>query len=312
MLKLKRKISNNLYKNLFIQLVGTNLFVNMIQPLNQIIDTILTGQALGSNALEAYALFLPINSFMLALSCFFSKGNQIACSHLIGRGKVEKAKKVACTAFVTILFITGFFTIVLAVNSAKMALLLGASPDVSNQIRNTALYIKCYAFGIPAAFFLDTLMCLMQLEGKRNIVVISSICVLIMNIGGDLANIFIFRQGIMGMACATAIANLSAFIVILIFFIKNSKLFCFSLRKFYIEDFFEILKNGAPALTYYGSLVIRAYFMNMLIITRLDRSVLVSLLVFTNFGVLIDVLIGGFSDSILLLGGVLYGEKDRE
>lgn len=303
---------NNLYRKLFIQLVGTNLLVNMVQPLNQIIDTILTGRGLGANALEAYALFLPVNSFMIAMSCLFSKGNQISCAHLIGRGKAESAKRMASTAFGAVLFFTVIFTFVLAVFSSQIAMLIGASPDVENQIRDTAKYIKCYAFGIPAAVFLDVLMCLMQLEGKRIIVVVSSVCVLVMNIAGDLANIYIFRRGIMGMACATAVANITAFCVMLIYFCKKSKLFSFSLRGFHKEDLIQILKNGAPGLSYYGSLVVRSVFMNMLIITRLDRSVLVSLLVFTNFGILVDVIIGGHSDSIVLLGGVLYGEKDKE
>ncbi len=303
---------NNLYRKLFIQLVGTNLLVNMVQPLNQIIDTILTGRGLGANALEAYALFLPINSFMIAMSCLFSKGNQISCSHLIGRGKAESAKRMACTALGAVLFLTVIFTFVLAVFSRQIAMLIGASKDVENQIRDTAEYIRCYAFGIPAAVFLDVLMCLMQLEGKRIIVVVSSICVLVMNIAGDLANIYLFRRGIMGMACATVVANISAFCVMLIYFCKKSKLFSFSLRGFHKEDLLQILKNGAPGLSYFGSLVVRSAFMNMLIITRLDRSILVSLLVFTNFGILVDVIIGGHSDSIVLLGGVLYGEKDKE
>ena len=74
----------------------------------------------------------------------------------------------------------------------------------------------------------------------------------------------------------------------------------------------EILKNGLPSLTYYGSLVIRTAFMNMLIINYLDKKALVAMLVFTDFGTITDVLIGGHCDAVLVMGGVLYGEKDKK
>jgi anti-sigma regulatory factor (Ser/Thr protein kinase) len=155
-------------------------------------------------------------------------------------------------------------------------------------------------------------MCLLQLEGKKLVVNIGSTCVLLVNAAGDIANIFIFKKGVVGMAAATSAANIIACIFLGTVFFRKSKLFHFSLQRIRKHLSARIMKNGLPSLAYYGSLVIRNAFMNMLIITTLGRDVLVSMLVFTSFGTIADVLIGGHSDSVLVLGGVLYGEKDKK
>ncbi len=48
---------------LFRQMVVVNIVINLIMPCNQLIDTIMTGQAYGAEALQVYALFLPVSSF---------------------------------------------------------------------------------------------------------------------------------------------------------------------------------------------------------------------------------------------------------
>ena len=202
----------------------------MVQPCNQIIDTIFTGKAFGAYALQAYALFLPVNSFLIAVSCVLSKGTQISCSHLIGRGRLDNAKELVGTAILTGLSVSVAFSLIMIFFPERAAVLLGASPDVTNQIEYTAGYLCAYAYGVPAMIILDTLMCLMQLEGKKRIVVGSSLCVLVVNLTGDIANIYVFKRGITGMAMATALANTVAAVVIIIYICRNSRLFCFTVK----------------------------------------------------------------------------------
>lgn len=311
MKKSKGKTSH-IISDLFLQMAAVNIVINMIQPCNQLIDTILTGKAYGAYALQAYALFLPVNSLLIAVSCIISKGAQISCSHLTGRGEFEETHSQSGFAFLTGVIVSVIFAVLFILFSKQIAVLLGASPDIPNQIQDISGYLRAYALGIPAIFLLDLLMCLTQLEGKKKIVVCSSLCVLVVNAAGDLLNIFIFKKGLFGMALATSAANIVATAVMYLYFRKRSDLFRLSLKDAKKKYLLNILKNGLPGFTYYGSLVIRAAFLNMLIITRLDRSVLVSMLVFNHFATITDVLIGGCGDSVLLLGGVLFGEKDKK
>ena len=302
---------NKILSGLFRQMVAVNIVINLIQPCNQLIDTILTGQAYGADALQVYALFLPVSSFLTAASCFFSKGTQITCSHLMGRGKISESDKALGTAACMGLAVPVLFMMLMILFSKQLSVLLGASADIAGQIQDMSGYLTAYALGIPAIFLLDTLMCLLQLEGKRNAVVYASLCILITNALGDLANIYVFEMGLAGMALATSLANIFAFVFVLIFFMKRTKMLHLSLRNFHWNYVRKIAVNGTPSLTYYGSLVIRTAIMNALVLTGLSRGTLVSLVVVNNFAVVADVIIGGWGDAVLLLGGVLYGEKDR-
>lgn len=107
----------------------------------------------------SHALFLPVNSFLIAVSCVLSKGTQISCSHLIGRGRLDNAKELAGTAILTGLSVSVAFSLIMIFFPERAAVLLGASPDVTNQIEYTAGYLCAYAYGVPAMIILDTLMC---------------------------------------------------------------------------------------------------------------------------------------------------------
>lgn len=304
--------ANSILTGLFRQTVVVSIAINLIQPCNQLIDTILTGHAFGAMALQVYALFLPVNSFIIAASCFFSKGNQITCSHLMGRGRISEAERVMGNALgLGALFSVLVMSLIIAF-PGKLAIILGASPDIAGQTGDMSGYLKAYAFGIPAIFVMDIIMCLLQLEGKRNVLVYASLGVLFTNALGDLANIYIFKMGITGMASATSFSNIVVCVFMLIYYVKNAKMLHLSLRSLSVSYTLEIVKNGLPVLTYYGSLVVRNIIMNALILSTLDRGTLVSLLVVNNFATVTDVIIGSWGDAVLLLGGALYGEKDKK
>ena len=301
---------DKLITGLFLQLMTVNILIGLVQPANQFVDSMLTGKGLGVSALNAYALFLPVGALMLAISSFFAIGTQLNCSHMLGSGKFAEVKKLVQTALVSIVVLSFLLAAILFCLSSPIAVLLGASGSVPGQIQDTADYLRAYAPGIPAIILIGTLMSLLQLEGKKKLVVILSVGIFIINGAMDLANLFVFKQGLFGMAAATTVANVSVCIVLLIYFLTASKMFRFSLAGFQGRHLLSICKNGLPSMSYYGSLVIRTAFFNMLILTRLDGDMLAIMLVVSSFITVIDAAIGGTGDATLLLGGVLYGQRD--
>ncbi len=309
-MNLFKTTSNQILPRLYGELVAVNILINLIQPCNQLVDTILTGQAYGPEALQIYALFLPVNAFLVAVGAVFSKGTQITCSHLIGKGKVKEAGASVASAFMMAFVLSLLMTVGILLFSDNVAIALGAGGS-ANQVSQMSGYLKAYAIGIPAIFLLDILMCLMQLEGKRGVIVFVSLCVFFINALGNLTNIYLLQWGIMGMALATSLSYIISLILILVIFLKNPGMLRPSMDGAGIDPATQILKNGFPSLTYYGSLVIRSMVMNMIVLTFLDRGDLVSLLVVNQFATLTDVMIGGQGEAVLLLGGVLHGEKDE-
>ena len=301
---------NKLLTGLYMQLMTVNILIGLVQPCNQFVDSMLTGKGLGVAALNAYALFLPVGALMLAISSFFAIGTQINCSHMLGSGRFAEIKKLVQTALLSAVILSFLLSVILCCFSSHIAVLLGADESVPGQIQETAAYLRGYAPGIPAIILVGTLMPLLQLEGKKKLTVFLSVCIFIINGAGDLANIFVFKKGLFGMAAATAAANITVCVFLLIYFLTASRMFHFSVAGFQRNVFLSICWNGLPSMSYYGSLVVRTAFFNMLIITKLDGDMLAVMLVVSSFFTVIDAATGGAGDATLLLGGVLYGQRD--
>lgn len=306
--KMEGNGSNGLLKKLFLQLMAVNILAGLVQPFNQFTDSALTGKGLGADALGAYALFLPVGAFVFAAGSFFSIGTQISCSHLLGEGKTKEARNFAKTAFVSATCFSVFLAALIIIFPEQLAVILGAAGNA--QIRSTGSYLSAYAAGIPSIFLVSIMMSLLQLEGKKRMVVMLSFCILIINAAGDLLNLYVFGKGLAGMAMATAVSNIVVFLILLYHFLFKSGMFRFSLKEFSFFEFITMVKNGLPSMTYYGSLVIRALFFNYIILTKLDGSVLAVMAAVNGFTAVVDAAIGGTGDTVLLLGGVLYGEKN--
>ena len=302
---------DKLLVRILLPLIAVNILSSLIQPCNQFIDSMLTGNGLGIEAMQAYALFFPLGSLVVALSCVFSVGTQINCSHMLGKGEFENSGKLVKTSFLSAAVFSVSITVLLTVLAPQIAVLLGASSDVPGQISDVVSCLRGYAPGIPAIFLMGIMMSLLQLEGRRQMVIALSVVNLTINLLGDIMNLMVFRKGLFGMALATSIANTFVFLILLVYFLFYSRMFRFSLAGFSGSHLRRILKNGFPSLSYYGSLVIRSAFFNYLILTRLNGAILAVLLAVNAFTSVVDAALGGTGDAVLLLGGVLHGEKDR-
>ena len=172
---------DKLLTGLYLQLMTVNILIGLVQPCNQFVDSMLTGQGLGIAALNAYALFLPVGALMLAITSFFAIGTQINCSHMLGSGRFAEMKKLVQTALLSEVVFSFLLAAILFCFSSPIAVLLGADASVPGQIQDTAAFLRGYAPGIPAIILVGTLMSMLQLEGKRKLVVLLSACIFIIN-----------------------------------------------------------------------------------------------------------------------------------
>ena len=302
---------DTIFRKLFLQLLAINILTGLIQPFNQFVDNALTGMGLGTDALKAYALFLPLGALAFALSFVFSIGTQISCSHRIGKGKIEEGRNLFATSLLITLIFSAVFSFALFIFSDNIALLLGRGSEEVVNTAGTASFIRGYSIGLVPMFLLSVMLILMQIEGKKIFVTVSSLSIFVINLSSDLLNLYVFKAGLFGMALATSISYIVVFIFVLYYFLFKSKMFRLTSCKLSTVGLRDVVKNGIPSLTYYGSLVIRSYVFNWLIITRLDGDTLAIMTVVNSFVTLVDAFIGGTGDVTLLLGGVVYGERDK-
>ena len=310
MCMVKSNKTNDILRTLFVQLVAVNILIGLLQPCNQLIDSVLTGQMLGTYSLRIYALILPAASLVMALSFVFSIGTQINVSKMIGKGKVKEADAYFRTSLRASVIFACLFAFVFFVFSEQIVVLLGASSSVEGQIADSAGYLRAYALGIPAVFLMNIMLSMLQLEGQKKLVVILSVFLVLVNAAGDLINLFMIRGGLFGMAMATSLSYIAVSVALILYYYKFSRMFTFSFRGFDHDKLIAIVKNGLPSFAYYGSIVVRTAFLNLLVVTLPDANILAVMAVVSSFTTIVDAAIGGIGDTVLLLGGVFHGEKN--
>lgn len=56
--------------------------------------------------------------------------------------------------------------------STQIATLLGASSEINGQIQGTSSYIRGYVIGVPFIFLTGVMMSLLQIEGKKKLIIL--------------------------------------------------------------------------------------------------------------------------------------------
>ena len=301
---------NLFLKKLFLQLMAVNIINSLVQPINNLIDSMFIGAGIGIGALEAYALFLPISAFVVAISMVFSIGTQINCSHMLGWGDTRRVKPLTQTAFFSAVIFSIVLSVVLMVFSTQIATLLGASSEINGQIQGTSSYIRGYVIGVPFIFLTGVMMSLLQIEGKKKLIILLSIVNLIINVLGDIISIYVIDAGLFGVAIATSVANIAVCIIAIVYFLRFSKMFKFSILGFRFNELSMIIRDGLPSFSYYGSLVLKVLIINYITINYLDPVILAVIVVVNSYTNITDAIMGGCGDVTLLFEGILYGEKD--
>jgi len=194
----------------------------LVMSLNILIDTIFVGNWIGSIAIAAINVVLPVSFFIAALGIAIGIGGSSIISRALGSGRDEKALKtfgnqISLTLILTILLAIVGLTFVDSIIPA-----FGGKGDIFEPAK---IYYTVVLYGVP---FLA--LCMMgnnviRAEGKPKFAMIAMIIPSIGNLVLDYILIIEMDMGMLGAAWATTISYLCCFAYVLWFFLsKNSDL----------------------------------------------------------------------------------------
>lgn len=193
----------------------------LFMSINILIDTIFVGQWIGSLAIAAVSVVLPITFLISSLGMALGIGGSSIISRALGAENKDKAlqtfgNQIMMTVFLAVLsVVVGFFY------SDEVLLLFGA---------NGAIKEPAKAFFMPVLYGVPFLaLCMMgnaviRAEGKPKFAMIAMIIPAFSNIILDIIFIKFLKLGMFGAALATSISYFMCFAFILWFFIYKSEL----------------------------------------------------------------------------------------
>ncbi len=214
--------------------------------LYNIVDTIFVGRGVGSIAIAALSIVLPIQLFMLGIGTMIGVGSASIISRALGRNRKDIAQDIFENSLVLNIFFSVFFTAILYLFMNKFLVFLGASDRVLP-------YAREYANIVMAGFiFFSFSVCsnnLIRAEGNpRASMYVMSVGAVI-NIILDPIFIFTMGLGIKGAAIATVISQVisSIYVIFYILFGKSIFKLRLSISKIKFSIMKEILVIGFPS-----------------------------------------------------------------
>ncbi|QOQ89690.1 MATE family efflux transporter [Campylobacter peloridis] len=201
-----------------------------------IVDGIFVGKYLGANALAAMNLMMPFITISFALADMIAIGSSVQISINLGKGKINKARRIfsfcLCLIFVIscIMGILGYFL------ANKLSVFLGANDDIQELCTQYMQVFTLFAPFIIISFAIDNYL---RICGKTYYSMVANIIMAVVNIFLDWLFIVVFGWGLFSAALATCIGILTGVILSFIPFIFSDLILKFT--KPIIQ--FKILKN---------------------------------------------------------------------
>lgn len=221
--------------NSFISILRFSIFFivgDILQQLYNVVDSIIVGKFISTNALAAIGVASPVMSLVMFMITGFTIGTGIVFSRYFGEKNYDVLKKSVSTAL-----IVGFmFTIIVSICSfalCKPFLILLQTPGEILKDTTTYLYI---IFAANIFTFLYNFFCYaIRSIGNSFLPLIFLIVSIILNALLDLLFVLGFKWGIEGAAFATSLSQLIAAVMVIIYTYKKVELLRLSKKDFIFD-----------------------------------------------------------------------------
>ena len=289
----------------------------VVNSLNNFIDTVITGQFLGTETLAAVGFFQPMLT-IIGLEWVIIIGVQIIGGKYVGRNNKEDSDKLLALFADSIVFLgsaAAIFSAACFFFSRELALLLGAQGYTAILLSE---YIKGYSFGIIGQVLYPLLLWEMSfIYGQIRSSTLTIIIMMLANIFFDLLFIVQFEAGSFGLGLATSLSYLLTILLICRQFLtvaaQRSQLKSVALS-FTRRNFKPLLKSaryGLPALMFNLGVTIKAYIMNITLMSSVGDAAVATMAVQGTLCGILGAIPMGCANAYMALGSMHYGSEDR-
>lgn len=281
----------------------------LVSALYIVVDGIFVGRGVGTRALAAINVALPMTTLIMAITMMITMGGAAVMSIKFGENKHEEGNNFFLQSLFLIVGITGVVSIIGVFFPEQLSRILGANNEL---LEGTAEYLRYYlmfGLGFSVSLALSTFV---RNDGNPNLAMIALIVGAITNIVLDYTFIFIFNFGIIGAAVASGLGQLSSVALLIIHFIRKKgklKIYMPKIRK---QELIRILKAGTPEFIVQVSPAVSVFAFNLVIIRRIGEIGIAGFSIIGYISVVLIALFIGISQGIQPLLSYYYGKGDFE
>ena len=282
----------------------------LFMSVNILIDTIFVGQWIGSLAIAAVTVVLPITFLISSLGMAIGIGGASVLSRALGAKDLDKANSTFATQIMMTFVLSSVFCILGIFFSQEMLLLFGAKGAI---IAPATEFFAPIILSVP---FLALCMMgnnIIRAEGKAKFAMVAMIVPAFFNIGLDIIFIKVMNLGMTGAAYATSISYFMCFLFVLWFFVFKSEIKTKAIHfKFNLALIKEISALSFVTFSRQGVIAILSIILNHTLYTYGGEhsitvyGIISRMLMFALFPIL------GITQGFLPIAGYNYGANNYD
>ena len=297
-------------KLLFKQALPASIGI-LVMSLNILIDTIFVGQWIGSIAIAAINVVLPVSFFIAALGMAIGIGGSSIISRSLGSENIQKAKYTFANQITLTILITVSFVLIGLYFIESIIPLFGGKGGIYEPSK---IYYTIVLYGVP--FLALSMMgnSVIRAEGKPKFAMYALMIPSVGNIVLDIVFIKYLNMGMAGAAWATTGSYILCFVFIFWFFASNKselkiKTHHLSLKKPIVK---EITSLGSITLARQATVSITYLLMNNILynyggeVSVTAYAIVGRMMMFSLFPVY------GITQGFLPIAGYNFGAKNFE
>ena len=288
--------------------VVVSILSSLTATAGMLIDNIIVGRYLGTEALGAMGIVGPVSLVFSAIGNICSGGGGARAAHALGRGERDKFCRIFTANMLFVLIAGAVLTILGLLFSPGIATLLGAKDALHEP---AADYLYGYFIGAVPTIALSAMMSFIRLDGSPKLPLICIGVMSFANIVLDLMMVHVFHLGMFGMALATTISYIFAVATAFTHFLKKDSILRFVKPKGFFDDLAKTVLTGFPTAISRISDTVKVMLLNNMMVIYVSVAAVTALNVRTTTSNFLGAVVLGIGQAATPTIGMFFGEEDR-
>ena len=288
--------------------VLVSILSSLTATAGMLIDNIIVGRYLGSEALGAMGIVGPVSLIFSAIGNICSGGGGARAAQALGRGERDRFCLIFTVNILFVLAIGTVLTILGMLYTPDIAALLGAKDGL---LEPAADYLYGFFLGTVPTILLSAMMCFVRIDGSPKLPLVCITVMSSVNIALDLMMVHVFHLGMFGMALATAISYLCAVATAMSHFLKKDSTLRLVRPTGFLKDLSQTFLTGFPTAISRISDTCKVMLLNNLLVTYVSVAAVTALNVRTTVSNFLGAIVLGIGQAATPTIGMFFGEEDR-
>lgn len=293
---------------LFATYVSTNVLSMMGLSLNVFTDTFFIANGIGSRALAALNIALPVFSAITGIGLMIGMGAATRFTILRAGKNSEEGNRMFSHGLFAALVSSILFMVFGIFFAKDISIMLGANKEVLALVQQ---YVQTIMICSGAFFFNHCIICFVRNDGAPKLSMCAMLCGNLVNIIFDYIFIYPMNMGLFGAAFATCFSPIVSMLILSSHFIRKKNTFKAIKCKIEIIKIIHIIQIGASSFINEMSSGIVMLAFNYSLLNQIGNIGIAAYGIIANLALVFQAVFTGLGQGIQPIISHAYGAKDH-